>query len=178
MSAIEVLAILDAVEGAGCRAWVAGGWGVDALAGSQTRSHRDLDLVIPAQHEQMALAVLEERGYAIETDWRPVRVELAASVNRWVDVHPVVFAESGDGVQAGLDGVTFHYPASCFVVGRIGDRRVGCLSIAQQVAFHSGYEPRELDYADLRLLHELAKVSEDARGTRPDHPGGPARGAA
>src|SRR3954454_23777170 len=101
MAAGEALAVLDALTAAGCPAWIGGGWGVDALAGRETRSHRDLDLTVDARHEQSALAALNRLGYAIETDWRPVRVELVGSGERWVDVHPVVFDDTGAGRQAG-----------------------------------------------------------------------------
>jgi lincosamide nucleotidyltransferase A/C/D/E len=165
MDAAEVLAVLDALAGAGCRAWVAGGWGVDALVGRQTRPHRDLDLAVDAGGEASALEALIRRGYVIETDWRPVRVEAAAPGNRWVDLHPVVFDEAGDGVQSGLDGGTFFYPAACFVTGTIAGRRVGCLSVEQQLAFHSGYERRDVDVADLALLRAL--VTRTRRPARP-----------
>ena len=42
----RVLALMDALGAAGVSAWVAGGWGVDALIGYQTRRHYDLDLVV------------------------------------------------------------------------------------------------------------------------------------
>jgi lincosamide nucleotidyltransferase A/C/D/E len=45
-SVLEVLSALSA-----CRVWAAGGWGVDALVGHQTRDHRDLDLALDAAHE-------------------------------------------------------------------------------------------------------------------------------
>ncbi|QCB95471.1 amino acid transporter [Cellulomonas shaoxiangyii] len=155
MDADEVHAVLDALALAGCRAWVAGGWGVDALLGRQTRQHRDLDLAVDATTEAAALRALARRGYAVETDWRPVRVELAAPGGRWVDLHPVVFDEAGDGVQADLDGGVFTYPAACFVTGTVAGRPVGCLSVQQQLLFHTGYEPREVDLADLALLRQL-----------------------
>jgi hypothetical protein len=44
MDAADVIAVLDALDEAAVRHWVGGGWGVAALAGRQTRSHRDLDL--------------------------------------------------------------------------------------------------------------------------------------
>src|SRR3954467_1767547 len=132
-SAAEVLRVLRALERARCRAWVAGGWGVDALAGRQTRPHRDLDLALDAGCEAAALNALAPLGYAVETDWRPVRVELAAPGERWVDLHPLVFDADGNGVQAGLDGATFTYPQECFVTGTIGGRTVGCLSAEQQL---------------------------------------------
>lgn len=150
-----VHAVLDALASVGCRAWVAGGWGVDALVGRQTRRHRDLDLAIDAGAEPAALRALAERGYVIETDWRPVRVELAAPGERWVDLHPVLLDENGNGTQSDLDGGVFTYPADCFVTGTIAGRAVGCLSIEQQLTFHSGYQPRDVDLADIALLRAL-----------------------
>lgn len=75
---------------------------------------------------------------------------------KWVDLRPVVFAADGSGVQAGLDCATFQYPAGCFVVGVIAGCEVPCLSLEQQLAFHTGYELREIDLADLRALRVLA----------------------
>ena len=149
----DVLEVLDALRG--CRAWVAGGWGVDALAGEQTRAHRDLDLALDADVEPDALAALEALGYAIETDWRPARVELAAAGARWVDLHPVAFGPDGSGRQGDLDGGWFAYPAECFTTGRIGGRTVACLSVAQQLRFRQGYELRDVDRHDLALLARL-----------------------
>ncbi|MCG7284607.1 amino acid transporter [Cellulomonas sp. ACRRI] len=155
MDPAEVHRVLDALATAGCRSWVAGGWGVDALVGRQTRAHRDLDLALDAAGEAAAVGALAVLDYAVETDWRPVRVELAAPGGRWVDLHPVAFDARGRGTQAGLDGVTFDYPPGCFVTGTIDGRLVGCLSAAQQVAFHTGYPPRAVDLADLALLGRL-----------------------
>jgi len=112
-----VLAILGTLEATGTRLWVAGGWGVDALVGRQTRAHRDLDLLVDAQRLEECLGLLAARGYAVETDWLPVRVEVVAPERGWVDVHPVRLAADGCGVQAGLNGTRFDYPADCFATG-------------------------------------------------------------
>lgn len=154
-SAAEVLAVLDALAGAGCRVWVAGGWGVDALAGRQSRTHRDLDLAVDSADEAMATDVLHCMGCGVETDWLPVRVEMAGDRGR-VDLHPVVFDAAGRGTQAGLHGSEFVYPENCFVGGMIGGRLVGCLSVDQQIVFHTGYEPRDVNLADLALLEILS----------------------
>jgi lincosamide nucleotidyltransferase A/C/D/E len=114
-----------------------------------------LDLAIPADHEGDALQALARLGYQVETDWRPVRVEVAAPRGR-VDLHPLTFDDAGNGHQAGLDGQSFRYPEDCFTTGSIASRQVACLSVDQQVRFHSGYEPRDIDRADLVLLHQLA----------------------
>ncbi|MGK5520290.1 nucleotidyltransferase domain-containing protein [Micromonospora sp. URMC 107] len=78
MGADEVHTVLAALAAVGCRAWIGGGWGVDALVGHQTRAHRDLDLAVAAEHEAAALRALGRLGCVVETDWRPVRVEVVA----------------------------------------------------------------------------------------------------
>ena len=148
-------AVLADLAAADCAFWVGGGWGVDALVGRQTRQHRDLDLAVDAADEVAALEVLRRRGYAVETDWRPVRVELVAPGRGRVDLHPVVFDAEGHGRQAGFDGEHFDYPPEGFTVGVIGGLTVPCLSRAQQIRFHSGYAPRPADRHDLALLGSL-----------------------
>jgi lincosamide nucleotidyltransferase A/C/D/E len=157
----EALAVLEALDAAGCRAWVGGGWGVDALAGRQTRPHRDLDLAVETERLAATLEALAALGYVVETDWLPNRIELhragrAGSPGGRVDVHPLTFGPDGDAVQAGLDGAVFRYPANGFVTGVIGGVRVDCLSRRLQVAFHAGYELRDVDRHDLGVLASLA----------------------
>ncbi|MGC1207971.1 MAG: hypothetical protein WA880_08465 [Ornithinimicrobium sp.] len=155
MDQTEVLDILDLLQGAGVRLGVSGGWGVDALVGQQTREHRDLDLLVDAHHVEECLSLLLLRGYAVETDWLPVRIELARGGLGWVDIHPVTFAIDGSGVQAGLDGASFDYPADCFTRGWLSDRAVPCLTAARQRVLHTGYDPQPQDLHDIRLLDAL-----------------------
>lgn len=151
----EVIAVLTDLREANCRLWVAGGWGFDALVGWQTRSHRDLDLALDAEHEPAAIEVLGLLGYAVETDWRPVRLELVAPNRGWVDLHPVAFDRTGHGRQANLAGGHFDYPPQAFTEGTLGGVAVPCLSRDQQVRFHRGYLPRPADLHDLQLLKRL-----------------------
>jgi lincosamide nucleotidyltransferase A/C/D/E len=155
MSLARMLAVLDAVRAVGCRVWVEGGWGVDALVGHQTRAHRDVDLDIDAAFEDQVLAALADLGYAIETDWRPNRVELVAPGHGWVDLHPLVIDDDGNARQAALDGGWHELPRSFFTTGRLSGVVVPCLSRQAQVLFHSGYEPRQVDRHDLALLQHL-----------------------
>jgi lincosamide nucleotidyltransferase A/C/D/E len=151
----DVLAVTGALQTAGIRCWIGGGWGVDALVGRITREHRDLDLAVDADQLDPALDRLATLGYRAETDWLPVRLELAAPGARWVDLHPVVFDASGDGRQEGLAGTSFAYPAADLVTGSLAGRPVPCLSAARQRAFHTGYPPRPQDRHDLALLAGL-----------------------
>lgn len=155
MEARDVIEVLDALDEAGARHWVAGGWGVAALAGRQTRWHRDLDLAVDAADLSCCLAVLGRLGYAAETDWLPARVELRAPADRWVDVHPVAFDEDGHGRQADLDGGVFDYPPDAFSRGLIAGHGVPCLSVRQQRLFRAGYEHRAKDIHDLAQLDAL-----------------------
>ncbi|WP_327001976.1 hypothetical protein OHA72_43680 [Dactylosporangium sp. NBC_01737] len=148
--------MLDALAAAGCPCWISGGWGVDALVGRQTRPHRDLDLAVDASREADAMRALAALGYTVETDWRPVRVEVVEPGEGRVDVHPVAFDGTGDGRQAGLGGAWFDYPGADLVTGTIAGRPVPCISAGLQLTFHTGYEPRDVDVMDLRLLRDLA----------------------
>ncbi|GAA1428718.1 aminoglycoside nucleotidyltransferase [Microlunatus lacustris] len=154
----DVLAATGALADAGVRHWLSGGWGVDALVGRVTRAHRDLDLAVDADQLARVVEVLGGLGYRTETDWLPVRLELAAPGRRWVDLHPVVFGARGDGVQAGLDGASFAYPATDLLAGAVEGHRLPCLSAARQRVFHTGYPPRAQDLHDLALLDALETV--------------------
>jgi lincosamide nucleotidyltransferase A/C/D/E len=99
-SLAEVFVVLRALSALGCRFWLEGGWGVDALVGHQTRSHRDLDVDLDARCEKAAVAALAALGYTVETDWRPNRVELKAPARGRVDRHPLFIDDDGTGRQA------------------------------------------------------------------------------
>lgn len=152
----QLLIVLQAVRSVGCRFWLEGGWGIDALVGHQTRAHRDVDVDIDGAFEDDVLSALERLGYVIVTDWRPNRVELAASGRGWVDVHPLVIDEQGNARQAALGGGWHEFPRSFFTVGRIGDVSVPCFSVEAQRLFHAGYQLRDVDEHDLAVLDRLA----------------------
>jgi lincosamide nucleotidyltransferase A/C/D/E len=151
----EVVDVLDSLDANKVRHWVAGGWGVDFLVGRQTREHRDLDLAVNGKDYERCMSALSALGYQTETDWLPLRIEVRASGARWVDVHPVHFDDQGIGLQGDRSGVHFEDAASAFATGQIGARSVRCLSVSQQLLFHSGYKPRSKDRHDLALLASL-----------------------
>ena len=108
----------------------------------------------------LASRFLSDLGHGPETDWLPVRIELAAAGARWVDVHPVRFAEGGRGRQAGPGGAHFDYPPCAFTSGSIARRRVNCLSAEQQRQFRTGYDLRPQD------IHDLAELDAVQRGSQ------------
>ena len=72
----DLLTVINILENAGIIYWIDGGWGVDILAGKQTRLHRDIDVNFDAKHTEKLLKILLEYGYEVDTDWTPVRIEM------------------------------------------------------------------------------------------------------
>jgi lincosamide nucleotidyltransferase A/C/D/E len=54
---------LRALDGAGIRAVLIGGWGVDALVGKQLRTHADLDLLVDACDLEPAVEAVQGLGF-------------------------------------------------------------------------------------------------------------------
>lgn len=150
--ASDVLEVLEALKAAGVEAWLAGGWGSDALVGAQTRKHGDLDLVCSLSDEAPGRAAIEAAGFRF--DYRqivpgvgmPIRVVMRDGAGRTVDMHPVdldapPFAPGSDGAAA-----------EPFAVGTVGGQPVGCLSAALQIVLRQGYAARESDRRDVARL--------------------------
>jgi lincosamide nucleotidyltransferase A/C/D/E len=153
LDAAEAVRILARLEAAGIAAWVDGGWGVDALLGTETRPHDDLDLVVeladvPRLHEELAaLGYTRRRGDA------PTSFETVDPDGRQVDVHPARFAANGDGVYRLHSGGDWIYPAEGFGwTGTIAGREVRCLSPAVQLLCHRDYELDDQDRRDVEAL--------------------------
>ena len=161
MRIADVIAVLDLLDAAALRYWVGGGWGVDALVGSRTRAHRDLDLAVEAHGIDEAVRLLGGLGYRPQTDWLPVRLELAAPDDRWVDLHPLTFGSEGGATQAG-PAAPFRYPAADLRVGWLDGRPVPAISARLQREFHQGYPPRPQDLHDLTQLDRLGTRTESA----------------
>ena len=152
MNAAEVVRVLDALDAAGIKAGISGGWGIDALLRRQTRQHGDLDLGIAAEAIDDALGTLGPLGYVVTVDERPARLVLESSSGQ-VDLHPIVWDTSGAGVQTGLAGEVFHYaPGSLAAEGMIAGRPVRCATPDLQLRFHAHYEPRDHDRRDMAEL--------------------------
>ncbi|MEV6154844.1 hypothetical protein AB0L53_31340 [Nonomuraea sp. NPDC052129] len=157
---LRVLALLHQV---GCQVWVAGGWGIDALVGKVTREHHDLDLLHRVEQEPVLIETLAAAGFAEQPDaqpGRPVRFVMKDRHGHELDLHPLRFDPDGSAVQQADDhGGVFVYPADAFTTGMIENVRVGCLSAAQQVAFHQGYQPRDRDLHDMTRLREAFGIA-------------------
>lgn len=150
MEATDVLALLRALDGKGVVYWLDGGWGVDCLLGEQTRPHSDLDLVLHRKDVAGVSELLTTNGYEVIRDWLPTSLAFRGPGGREVDLHPVDPSEHGGCHQVLSDGTRWHYNAP--VAGAIAGVTVYCASAEDQLLMHQGYEPREVDFADMRRL--------------------------
>ncbi|WP_375388108.1 nucleotidyltransferase domain-containing protein [uncultured Amnibacterium sp.] len=163
--AAAVHGVLGALAAADVRAWVVGGWGVDALAGRTTRAHHDLDLLVDADRVEAAIAAMAPLGFAVRSVW---------SENRWTSVHgrlvPSAFiAADADGREVDVHTVrilddrvlpvsasSVDLPAGTLeATGSIGGRPVRCATAAAQLVMHTGYPLPERQVADVALLRRL-----------------------
>lgn len=97
----ELFQVLDLLESLDMQFWLDGGWGVDVLYGQQTRLHRDIDIDFDANYTDQPRS-LQERGYQIETNWLPTRMELYSKELGYIDIHPFVLNADGTSKQADL----------------------------------------------------------------------------
>lgn len=134
--------------------WLDGGWAVDALLGEQTRPHDDLDLVARLDDSARIEEALGERSYALAGGGPPLSFELVDADGHQVDVHPAVFAASGDAVYRMENGEDWIYPAEGFAgSGRIHGRDVPCLTPEVMLVSHTtGYALDEDHQRDVQAL--------------------------
>jgi lincosamide nucleotidyltransferase A/C/D/E len=155
MVADEVVRLLGAFAATKVKAWLDGGWGVDALLGEQQRAHDDLDLIVELNDVATVEDVLRRAGYTDKDRDAQLSFMVVDPAGRQVDIHPVVFDDDGNGVYQMDNGKTWTYPADGFAgVGRIGGTRVRCLSPRVQMLVHSGYELSQKDHDEIRALHD------------------------
>lgn len=151
----DLMRVLKIMEKSGIRYWVEGGWGVDVLAGMQSRKHRDIDIDFDAAQTGRLLEILKRHGYKMETDQAPVRIELYSKALGYLDLHPFVLQDSGAAKQANPEGGWYELKADWFGSAVFEGKYVPCISAEGQKAFHSGYELREVDRQDIKIIEKL-----------------------
>ena len=156
----DVVRVVRAVQGADVRCWLAGGWGIDALLGYQSRRHDDVDLIIDDFEMQVrhAFAALEPLGFRVvstqrEPVWMPDRWELRDDARHRMDLLGLDWSKlrTALGVQEGAPNEVLEL---ALTVGHIGEHQVPCLSSAAQRVLHSGFSPRRIDDHDLQILDD------------------------
>ena len=150
----SLVELLHLIEAAGINVWLDGGWGVDALLGTQIRPHRDVDLILQVADVPTLESILLSRGYRVREGSPPDSFVLADAMGHEVDVHAVNFDDDGNGHYLMQNGETWIFPAEGFSGhGAVDGKAVQCLSPATQVLCHAhGYVPTEKDVRDMAAL--------------------------
>jgi lincosamide nucleotidyltransferase A/C/D/E len=175
VGARTVARVLEGLRPTGIDVHLAGGWGVDALLGRQTRLHDDLDLIYeatPGAREALT-SVLLSLGFRetlidhVPQSMFPLRILFGDTAGRFVDLLPIRPIDPGAGCEAVADHEHVVLPAmgaASFVSGRLGRGRkamaVSCLSTDEQLASRSSYELRDSDRRDIALLQAHAGTGE------------------
>jgi lincosamide nucleotidyltransferase A/C/D/E len=191
MNADQAAEISNLILQRGIKAWLVGGWGIDALLGRQTREHKDLDLLIKVDDVARLLELLEVSGFTLKYTWEenrwivedgrriPTAFVLAHEDGRELDFHAVRFDDRGVAVAA-WEGERVFSPEDLAGVGTVSGVPVRCYSAEMQMRTHVGYAlpPDQAD--DLKRLHETFGIDYPeelatlhARGTREPSNGGP-----
>lgn len=163
-SASQVLAVLDELAAEGVQGWLAGGWGVDALHGRQTRTHNDIDLVIGDDEPPFEKI---DRAFAREGFWFVGEFHHPGIPIPWchtwrhhagakVEVLPVPLSKP----PFAADGTNADAVSQPFAEGNIDGRPVPCLSAELQLLLHKGYPQRQEDNHDLMLLRACLNLPE------------------
>lgn len=156
----DLMKVLDLMDQMGIKYWLDGGWGVDVLNGQQSREHRDADINFDVDYMDQLLQKLDEKGYKIVTDWRPVRIELHSPQFGYIDIHPFVINDNGTAKQADLEGGWYEFDADFFGHAIFNGRVIPCISAKGQKLFHTGYELREVDKHDIKIIDKLIESKE------------------
>lgn len=152
MGANDVVAAVDVLSAAGIDVVIAGGWGVDALLGRQTRPHSDLDLLVTGGMSAVreATGVLAANGYRVVDD--------QALGGHWAPVFVVVRSDSGRTIEL---LPTDSRPEAA--TGALAGRPVPCLSAEQQLEYHRGYPLTREHRKDVaRLTRHVRSRAEES----------------
>ena len=87
MTSSALVELLQLLESVAIPVWLDGGWGVDALLQTQTRAHKDLDIILPVADVPKPRELLAMTGFAVREG--PDSFVLANGLGLEVDVHAV-----------------------------------------------------------------------------------------
>lgn len=172
MSASQVARLQLQLIERGADFCVVGGWGVDALVGSTTREHKDLDVLLPLTALKDGMSLWAEEGFELAYTWSenrgiagahpllgdpiPSAFLLAHADGREIDVH--VYQALDTRVICLWDTDRVLEPEDIAATGSIDGVPVRCMTASMQLTCHQGYDLPAAHAADVSLLQQLIAV--------------------
>jgi lincosamide nucleotidyltransferase A/C/D/E len=168
ISAEDVTFIYSRLESHSIRSWLTGGWGIDALLGQCTRTHKDLDILLLVDDVLSMNTLLEENGYHMKELWSenlftvdssgnstPTAYVLHDKDEHELDAHAFRFDPQGNAIPAWKveEGFIFE-PYDLSSLGIVNGLCVRCQSAENQMLCHTGYTIPDHQWPDLNALHE------------------------
>ena len=156
----------DALEAAGIRCWLFGGWGLDAHVGRQTRDHSDIEFWVEMSDAGALHTVLVRCGFEALTTQPP---EESQEFERdGLRFSCAFFVRTDDGF-AHPEGrwSDWRFPPGSFGdgVGKVGAHTVPVMSVEGMLAMKEQYAKlrngrplREKDIADIAVLRALLRI--------------------
>lgn len=128
---------------------------MDALLGTETRPHDDLDLAVArADIDRLEASLSEFRRIAERDEW-PASFVVADARGRQIDIHPLRLDEHGNGWQEQQNGKEVLWSREAFAGrGRIKDHEVRCTSAEFEIRSHRYPGHDDVDRRDMELLSE------------------------
>jgi lincosamide nucleotidyltransferase A/C/D/E len=165
----DVLTVVQALEQKGVPIWLAGGWGVDALLGRQTRAHHDVDVIVSSTGGSLArsLELLDSIGFhervegALNGARLPTPIRLRDRSGCVVDLIPTELATLPFSLTR--EGTSTDCADGLFAVGTIDGWPVPCLSVGAQLALHQGFVLESYQRRDLDALCTRFHIAVEAR---------------
>ncbi len=168
VTAKDAIKIYKKLTTNGIKVWLTGGWGIDALLGKQTRSHKDLDVIMLLDDVVRMRELLRSEGYVKEELWSENQLATDTNGNetatafvlidregREFDVHAMTIDDQGNGIPAWKEAKDFIFKRKDLVgVGMIAGVAVQCITAESQITCHTGYELSEKQRNDIELLRE------------------------
>ncbi len=172
ISAEDAISIYQRLLDNNVQIWLVGGWGIDALLGEQTRSHKDLDVLMLVDDVARMCELLSHDGYQLGYLWEEnlwavdahgvktaTAFVLQDAGGRELDAHALRLDDEGNGIPAwDAEGVIFRRQ-DLAREGVIAGVTVQCLTPEMQMVCHAGYELPEKHLGDVERLHEKFGVA-------------------
>ncbi len=177
----DVIHICQRFSANDIQVWLSGGWGIDALLREQTRSHKDLDIILLVDDIVRMRELLDHDGYCLKELWpenswvvdahgieTPTAFVLHDSEGREIDAHAMRLDDRGNGIPTWADEGLVFERQDLAGEGMIAGFAVRCLGPEMQVLCHTGYELPDEQARDLELLQERFGVEYPHEHSRAD----------